>query len=211
MTRAARALGARWRAAAGIAAAGLLGGAHAGCDGSGATSGPHGSAHSASPATAAPTNAATPTASSSRPESGGLALGSSPTTAAVATSPFAGTWRASFEATRGEVSLAKDHPWPAWKKDAGTRLGKGNIELVVAADGSVTGTIGGALGELDLRGRLEDGTLRAGVTPKEPDEPDAMRGTLVGTAAGAKLDATLRASSGDGLVVRTAKLGLAKN
>ncbi len=211
------------------AVAAVLGCAQAACDGTDATSeplgfsgplgssGPQGSATNGSLATGAPANTAKQSAGTSGPESGALALGSSGAATPAATSPFTGTWRASFEATRGDVSVARDHPWPAWKKDAGTRLGKGTLELVVEADGSVRGAIGGALGELDVRGRVEDGTLRAGVTPKDPDEPDAMRGSLLGTATGdagssaKRLGATLRAASGDGLVVRAAKLDLAKN
>jgi hypothetical protein len=117
-------------------------------------------------------------------------------------SPFAGSWRGAFTAERGAVTVPSGVPYRAWEKDPGGALGEGAIELTIADDGAISGSLKGALGELVVAGRMEDGALAAGLSPSDPDAENAMTGVLTGDAKGEAIAVELRVSSGDGRVVR---------
>jgi hypothetical protein len=101
--------------------------------------------------------------------------------------------------------------WTVWKDEPGAvRRGKGTVALVVDDDGFVRGSLDGALGALQVCGRLEEGTLRAGVWPLDPRAGPAMSGVLTAEVKAGSMDAALRVSDGDGVVVRASRFRLAK-
>ncbi len=160
-----------------------------------------------------------PSASSSPPAASArtTAAARGSTTAAVATasapaaetpaSPYQGRWGGDYESKRAAIELPKGYPSPAWQKDDGSRLGNGSVELRVDRDGFLAGEASGALGALELRGRIEDGALRAGATPAG-DDAGAMTGTLTGEPREKAIRCTLRAASEDGEIVRIAEVTL---
>lgn len=185
-----------WTARAGMTAIAVVG---LGCPSQGDPPSPSASAR-ATPTAAATGHGATATAS-----------GEDAATADGPAQRFAGTWRASFEAKRGAVTLPSGAPDATWADDTGTDLtGKGTMVLKISADGQVSGSVSGALGELSARGVVEEETLRAGLTPADPTAPGAVTGILVGAADGEVLEATLRVSNGDASLVRTATVTLEK-
>jgi hypothetical protein len=165
-----------------------------------------------------PSDRAGPTSSPSSATASSAAAHASTASSAVATgsaapnssarSPAAGTWSGGYESKRAQVELPRGNPWPAWKKDDGARLGPGSVEVTVDDAGFVQGQVSGALGALRVRGRVEDGALRAGVTPVDPSEDGGMTGTITGTVKDAVIVATVRASSSTGQTVRVADVSL---
>lgn len=160
------------------------------------------------------TSAATAGSAGLVPTGSGTASGSSGATSsatAPADPPFAGTWRASFEAKQGEVRVPEGVPSSTWTKDTGEQLtGSGSLEVQIRPDGDVSGTGSGALGRLLIRGRVVDDVLRAGLTPAEPGTPTAMSGVLVARAEEDSFAGQLRVSSYDGSVVRVAAVRFEK-
>ncbi len=95
-----------------------------------------------------------------------------------------------------------------WKKDDGSQAsGEGKLSLQAAADGSVTGTATGALGELAVSGRV-DGD-RAALTLSAAS-PDGFHGVILASQSPDGMKGTLNASSGDSLQVRQASVTLAR-
>ena len=141
------------------------------------------------------------------------------TTAAVSakasepTHPQQGSWRAAFTATKASVDLPEAAPrYDAWQGDDGSLAsGKGEISLSVTPDGGVTGSVSGSLGDMRIQGAVEEGTLRAVVTPTEPQAPQSLSGVLVAVTKGADFIGTLRASGHHGNVVRKADVKLEKH
>jgi hypothetical protein len=130
---------------------------------------------------------------------------------AAPASPYAGSWTGSFKAEKGAVEVPKGVTYKAWEDDDGKALsGAGEVILTIGDDGEVKGTASGALGKLDIRGRLEDDALRAGVVPADPQAEDAVAGVLTGELKGKDIIAHLRVANGDASLVRQAKLTLAK-
>lgn len=132
---------------------------------------------------------------------------------AVPRAALAGTWRADFEAKKGAVTLDPGVGVPAWKNDDGSKaVGRGSLELTVAADGTVSGKLSGALGVAAIRGAAEDEQLTATFTPADDSVVDeqAMAGTLIVQRKGEALVGSLRASSGDAKLVRMASLELSR-
>jgi hypothetical protein len=142
-----------------------------------------------------------------------VATAASPTASASAAPalPEAGPWRGKYSAKRADVTLPEGVTWGSWKKDDGARVaGDGQIDLEVANDGDVSGRVTGALGDLVVRGRLEDGVVAAAITPADPLVEPAMHGVLRGTAGKDAIEVELRLSSHDGDLVRSATAVLAR-
>jgi hypothetical protein len=98
-----------------------------------------------------------------------------------------------------------------WSKDKGTEaVGKGELELTVAADGTVTGRLTGALGDLVVKGVAEESLVHATFSAERP-EPTTMAGTLELSLSIGKLEGELRGSSGDATLVRKAKVSAARS
>lgn len=121
---------------------------------------------------------------------------------------YQGTWSGAYQVALHRVEL------PAggvreWKTDdGGVASGPGTIQIDVDAEGSASGKAEGALGTLQVRGLADDEGLRLELLPASKPEPGAFRGVLVATREDDKLRGTLRASTGDSLVVRAAEIEL---
>lgn len=127
--------------------------------------------------------------------------------AAAADSWFVGAWQGVFQAElfRLEVPLGG---MKEWKADDGKQAsGDAKLSLQAAADGSVTGTSSGALGELSVVGHV-DGD-RATLTLASP-QPAGFHGVILVSRAPEGMSGTLNASSGDSLRVRQAKVTLTR-
>ena len=160
------------------------------------------------PSGATTSNATTSSTSSAAPSSTTTA---SATASAAPAHPHAGTWKGSFEATKGDVTIEEGVPYGTWKKEEGASLaGAGEIVLTVSPNGAVNGKATGALGALRAMGVLaaEDSELAVTLQPEDPNAEDAMTGTLVGKVEGDLIKGELRASSRDGNRVRKASLTL---
>lgn len=147
---------------------------------------------------APPTIAATASASSSAPASGPA-------------SPLAGAWRGTFDAKKATVTLDMGVKEPTWSADDGkAHAGKGEVELQVAADGTIKGSLRGSLGNATVAGTAEGDTLTMTFAPKESGDSEAISGVIALKLENAKLSGDLNASSGDATIVRTAKLELTR-
>lgn len=120
---------------------------------------------------------------------------------------FEGAWQGSFAAELFRVETAAGGV-KEWKQDDGKKAaGEGKLSLDVAADGSVTGSASGALGELTVAGRV-DGD-RAALTLASA-EVDGFHGSVLATQTPDGMKGTLSASSGDSLQVRQAAVTLSR-
>ncbi len=129
---------------------------------------------------------------------------------AAPASPHAGRWTGQYVAKKGEVEIPEGIPYKWWEKDEGDEAaGQGDIVLSIDGDGVVTGQVSGALGDLKVQGKLEEGTLSAGVS-SDADDGHGMRGVLTGTLDGETIQATLRVSSHDAAIVRSADTQLSR-
>jgi hypothetical protein len=170
------------------------------CDSSPATRG--------SPTTA-PTHDAPPPVDSAR-----APLPASVTATAAAPAPggaLAGTWEGRYEAKKGSVGLPPKVKDKALEADDGrVAAGAGTVTLTVTADGELRGTGSGALGACTFTGKIEDGTLRATMSPEDPRAPGAMTGILVGALKGDAIQGEIKAAGRDGTLVREAAIELKK-
>jgi hypothetical protein len=129
--------------------------------------------------------------------------------AAPAPNALAGTWSGVYRAVHHPVQMDKKEALPAWAKDdQKIGVGEGKLELVVGPNGSVSGTSTGALGELVVSGRAEEGIVRATLMPRDPSVEGSFQGYFVGQPVGDRIAGQLQVSSGDGAVVRRASVDL---
>ncbi|MCC6522076.1 MAG: hypothetical protein IT373_05395 [Polyangiaceae bacterium] len=142
----------------------------------------------------------------------GTASGTASAEAVAPAVPEAGAWHGTYQAEKDTVFVPEKVPYHgAWAKDDGKQaVGPGKVELTVAPDGQVTGTASGALGDQVIRGVVEGGALRLGLTAKDPRDPAAMSGILTGSLKGDKLVGTLQVASADASLVRQAPVELAR-
>ena len=152
-----------------------------------------------------PTSGSQPSGSSTSSPAGSVTTSA---TAASAPRP-AVVWKGKTQAKKAEVQPPKGVTDRVWAQDDGQAAsGDVTIELEVDSNGDVKGSAKGALGDLVIRGALSETTLRAAVTPKDPEAPIAMTGVLTGTVSDAAIEATLRASNLDGSLARQAVVRL---
>jgi hypothetical protein len=161
--------------------------------------------------------------SPSNTESATVAAAATPSsTSAVASSAstasegpwYVGTWKGGSAATRRvSTTTTKQGAPAAWEKDDALRLsGTINIEISVDANGDVTGSIKGSLGDLGLRGRIDGRELRAILVAKS-DEPNQIQNGVLVLARDADADSLkgqLNAATGDALAMRQAEVRLKK-
>ncbi len=123
----------------------------------------------------------------------------------------AGTWSGTYRAAHYLVQMDKKEALPAWAKDEQKLgVGQGRLELVIDPNGSVSGTSTGPLGQLQIFGRLEDGTVRATVSPDEPTTEAAFHGFFVAELQAGRMKGELQVSTGDGAIVRRAPFELGR-
>ncbi|MCA9647529.1 MAG: hypothetical protein H6718_20160 [Polyangiaceae bacterium] len=124
---------------------------------------------------------------------------------------YEGDWSGEYDATHYLIEMeAKDGAIRNWKDDDGkSEAGKGKISLTIDEAGEVSGKLSGPLGEMSATGSVEGETLSVRLTP---DAEDAKITTayFLADKKGEGLEGKLQASSGDSLMVRDAKLTLAK-
>ncbi len=130
-----------------------------------------------------------------------------PAAPAAATAWFVGAWQGAFQAELFRVEVPVGGV-KEWKADNGKQAsGEGKLSLQAAADGSVIGTASGALGELVVVGQV-DGD-RATLTLASA-QPNGFHGVVLAAESAEGMAGTLRASTGDSLQVRQAKVTLAR-
>lgn len=156
----------------------------------------------------APQAVAPPSASASPASS---AQAAAPAPSAAPTSWCAGAWAGTYRAAPHHIELPTNRGGiPEWKADDGKAfVGPGTIELTCAADGIVTGSLHGALGEQEIRGASDDTSLHARLVPKSATPP-GFSGTVALVRAGAEVSGDLQASTADGRVARTAAVTLTR-
>ncbi len=134
--------------------------------------------------------------------------GSSAAKPAAAGASYAGD----FESKAGTLYLPESKEFQGVKKvdfESKAALGAGKIELAVDAQGTVSGTVSGALGDLMIAGRSEAGRVTA--TLKPTTGTDGFYGTLLAEPSpSGELVGTLSASGARSNVLREAELKLAK-
>lgn len=123
---------------------------------------------------------------------------------------FVGKWTGSYEAQAYAIELKKGEGLKQWGGDADTDgAGEGKLTLDVAADGAITGSASGPLGDMIASGEVDAETFSVQLKPKEPTET-AFQGFFVAKREGAALKGRLQASSGDSIKVRDAPVQLGK-
>jgi hypothetical protein len=124
---------------------------------------------------------------------------------------FTGSWAGSYQATAHRIVLPTDHGGiPDWKADDGKAfVGSGTLELACGADGTVSGSARGPLGEQDVRGESTGDSLQARLVPRSGAQT-AFAGTLTASRSGSDVTGDLRAASTDGRIARTGSVTLTK-
>jgi hypothetical protein len=126
---------------------------------------------------------------------------------------YQGTWQGKYDAKRHQLDVAPDAGRiRAWDDDDGTRgTGTGVLEIAIDADGRVTGSSKGALGDLSASGAVEGESVRLRLLPRPGAPGLAFAGYMVAERNSEVLTGVLRASSGDSLLVRRAEVELEKH
>lgn len=127
----------------------------------------------------------------------------------VAPGGWAGSWVGSYDARKGAVLL------PAKVKDKGiaaddgkSAVGQGSIEMAILPGGDIRGKLSGALGAGTIIGRVDGATIRAAVSPDDPQAANAMTGIFIGEGKGPVLVCELRVAGPDATVIREATVEL---
>lgn len=94
--------------------------------------------------------------------------------------------------------------------DGKTASGAGTVSITISQDGEISGKGQGALGDVTIRGKTEDGVIRASIFPDSPSAPSAMTGTLIGTVKERSIAVELRASGPDATIVRESTFELTR-
>jgi hypothetical protein len=155
------------------------------------------------PQAVAPSSATAPSASAAQT--------AAPTPSSAQRSWCAGAWAGTYRAAPHHIELPTNRGGiPEWKADDGKAfVGPGTVELTCAEDGTVTGSLHGALGEHEIRGLSDDASLHARLVPKSTTPP-GFSGTVALTRTGTEVTGDLQASTPDGRVARTAAVTLTK-
>jgi hypothetical protein len=135
-----------------------------------------------------------------------------PKAALPQTTWYIGSWKGHFAVSRRTSTTTTKEGGPsAWEKDNGQSLsGPGNIEVSIDANGNVSGTMNGALGDLGLRGKIDGEDLR-GILLAKTDDPTAVQnGTVVLSHEADGCKGRLSAATGDGLTMRQGEVTLEK-
>jgi hypothetical protein len=113
------------------------------------------------------------------------------------------TFKGAYTAKQAEVRTPEDAP-KFIHPESKDGIGAGELELTLPAKhGEVTGKASGALGAQVFSGFLDEGHLTGTLTPTAGATP-MMWGIVDATVEGGSVKGTIRASGGDGRVVREA-------
>jgi hypothetical protein len=120
---------------------------------------------------------------------------------------FEGAWQGAFQAELFRVEVPVGGV-KEWKQDDGKPAsGEGKLSLRAEADGSVTGTTSGALGNLSVSGHVEGD--RAALMLASTDST-GFHGLILAVQTPEGMKGTLSASSADSLQVRQGAVTLAR-
>jgi len=144
------------------------------------------------------------------------AMGSNLPTAAAAPEPgrtATGLYEGRFMAQlRKSTTTTKQGAPSGWEKDDNKKFtGESTLSLSVAPDGTVQGTLKGALGEQTLRGKLQGDELRAAIVPTGSDSSLIQNGFVALKREGDSFKGNLSCASGDALILREASVELKKS
>lgn len=131
------------------------------------------------------------------------------------TSPTGGaaSWGGTYTLAAGTLSIPTDNKdyngVKQVKDDPSKMMGDGKIELAVAPDGKVTGTIEGGAGPAVIDGSVVDTEIRGNVRRKDPKD-DGLTGTLTAKIGGDTAEGKLSLAEANAAIVREAKVLLKK-
>jgi hypothetical protein len=119
---------------------------------------------------------------------------------------YVGRWSGKYESRRYEMKMPRaEGAVREWADDPGKAgAGSGTLAIEVNDGGTAAGTATGPLGELIATGAVENDALTLQLRPAKTGSPTAevFNGFIVAKREGAALKGSLRASSGDGVLVR---------
>jgi hypothetical protein len=126
----------------------------------------------------------------------------------VASHPwFEGAWQGTFNAELSRIELAVGGV-KEWKQDEGKLAsGPGKLQLQIAADGAVSGSASGALGDLHVTGQADADRVALTLTSAAPE---GFHGFVLASPAADGMQGALSASSADSLQVRKAAVTLTR-
>ena len=150
----------------------------------------------------------TPKSEPAPPASGTPVASASAAPAPAAQKPwFEGAWHGTFSAELFRIELPAGGV-KEWKTDDGKQAsGAGELSFEVSADGTVSGTGKGALGELSVSGRIDGDRAALSLSPVAVG---GFQGVVLAARSADGLKGTLSASSGDSLQVRRADVTLSR-
>lgn len=120
---------------------------------------------------------------------------------------YEGAWQGTYKAELQKLETAAGGP-KAWKEDDGSKAsGEGKLSLEAAADGTVTGTATGPLGEHTVSGKIEGEHVALSLVPKESE---GFRGLILASQKESGIQGNLSASSADSLVARRGAVSLSR-
>lgn len=120
---------------------------------------------------------------------------------------YEGSWQGSYKAELQKLETAAGGP-KQWKEDDGsTASGEGKLTLEAAADGTVTGTATGPLGEQAVSGKIEGEHVALALAPADPE---GFRGVILASQKDGAIQGTLSSSRGDALLARRGSISLSR-
>jgi hypothetical protein len=125
-------------------------------------------------------------------------------------------WTGTYKSAAAPLYIPRDAPnakeWNGvkWEGDnSPDGIGDGALEVSIdLVSGQVTGTLDGPLGPATLTGLVADKQFSAKVARKDQDR--GFTGTAVGSAGDDKIEGTMRLSTAEGNVIRSATFTLSK-
>lgn len=125
----------------------------------------------------------------------------------------AASWGGTYTLAAGTLSIPSDNKdyngVKQVKDDPSKLMGDGKIDLAVAADGKVTGTIEGGAGPAVIDGSVVDSEIRGNVRRKDPKD-DGLTGTITAKIGGDTAEGKLSLAEANAAIVREAKVLLKK-
>jgi hypothetical protein len=147
--------------------------------------------------------AATAGSASAAASSSAIAAGS----AAPAKPWYEGAWQGTYKAELLRLETAAGGV-KKWKDDDGsTASGEGKLSLQAAADGTVSGSASGPLGEHTVAGKVEGDRVALSLIPAQAE---GFRGVILASQQGDGIQGTLNVATGDSLTARKASVTLAR-
>ncbi len=129
------------------------------------------------------------------------------TSAAPAKAWYEGAWQGTYKAELLRLQTAAGGV-KQWKDDDGSKAsGEGKLSIEAAADGTVTGSASGPLGEHSVAGRVEGDRVALSLIPAEAE---GFRGVIVASQQEGGIKGTLNVATGDSLTARQASVTLAR-